>query len=113
MKFNIGLEVLGTNECPDGGIYYGVFWESALQHIELPSTLKRIEYCVFRDCKDLREIKLPDSIEYVGKGCFLESGLVRIQIPRTGVQADKSSFRKCPAESSLVFRYGRAFPKSE
>ena len=31
VKFNEGLEMLGTNEYPDdGGLYYGVFQESAV-----------------------------------------------------------------------------------
>ena len=45
---NEGLEVLGTNEYPDcDGKWYGVFEESALEAIDLPSTLRRIEYNAF------------------------------------------------------------------
>ena len=48
MKFNEGLEVLGTNEYDDdGSMYLGVFQDSSVEHVELPSTLKRIEYCAF------------------------------------------------------------------
>ena len=47
-KLNEGLEVLGVDEyATDGGQYYGVFSESALECIDLPSTLKRIEYSAF------------------------------------------------------------------
>ena len=45
---NEGLETLGTDEyTKDGGQYYGAFQESALERIDLPSMLKRIEYSAF------------------------------------------------------------------
>ena len=51
VKFNEGLEVLGTEEyADDGGMWCGVFEDSSLENIELPSTLKRIEYRTFRGC---------------------------------------------------------------
>ena len=41
---NEGLEALGTNEYPDDCImYHGVFEESAVEYVGLPSTLRRIE----------------------------------------------------------------------
>lgn len=65
---NEGLEVLGTNEYPDGdGMWYGVFACSSLESVELPSTLKRIEYNAFEDCKNLKSINLPEMVEYVGE----------------------------------------------
>lgn len=67
-KLNEGLEVLGTDEyTKDGKMYYGVFGSSALEDVFLPSTLKRIEYNVFKSCEDLQSITLPDSLEYIGK----------------------------------------------
>ena len=71
MKLNEGLEVLGTDEYGDDGkMYSGVFKESAIESVELPSTLKRIEYNTFYNCKNLKNIKLPERLEYVGKKCF-------------------------------------------
>ena len=57
VKFNEGLEVLGTDEqADDGEMWYGVFEESSVEHVKLPSTLKRIEYSAFEDCKNLKHI---------------------------------------------------------
>ena len=71
MKLSDGLEVLGSGECADAGQgFRGVFEESALERVELPSTLKRIEYNAFQHCKDLKSINLPRKLEYIGKRCF-------------------------------------------
>lgn len=79
VKFNEGLEVLGANEYRyDGSEWFGVFEESALERVELSTTLKRIEYNVFGNCKNLKNIKLPNSLEYIGKQCFWKSGLQAI-----------------------------------
>lgn len=54
---NEGLEVLGTDEyTKDSGRWYGVFEESSLNCIELPQTLKRIEYSTFEGCSNLKSI---------------------------------------------------------
>ena len=48
VKFGEGMEVLGTDELADnGGKRYGVFEESSVEHVELPTTLRRIEYSTF------------------------------------------------------------------
>ena len=68
---NEGLEVLGTNELiPDGKRYPGVFEESGLRDVKLPSTLRRIAYRTFARCSNLKAIELPNGLEYLGKECF-------------------------------------------
>ena len=48
---NEGLETLGTSEYTgEGKPWCGVFQESALESVKLPSTLRRIEYSAFQDC---------------------------------------------------------------
>ena len=48
VMLNEGLEVLGTDEyAPDGRPWCGVFQESGVESIEMPSTLRRIEYNAF------------------------------------------------------------------
>ena len=45
---NEGLEVLGVDEYTDDSeMWYGVFEDSSIEHVELPSTLKRMEYSAF------------------------------------------------------------------
>ena len=57
VRLNEGLETLGTNEYRENGtMCIGVFQESALESVSLPSTLKRIEYNAFKGCKSLKEV---------------------------------------------------------
>lgn len=71
MEFCEGLEVLGTDESTDEDKQsYGVFHGSSLENIKLPSTLKRIEHSAFNNCKNLKNINLPDKLVYIGKSCF-------------------------------------------
>ena len=75
-KLNEGLEALGTDEYQEEGkMWCGVFEESALEEVALPSTLRKIEYRAFENCKNLRRVLLPDGLERVGRACFLGSGL--------------------------------------
>ena len=63
--------MLGTDEYfGDDEPMRGVFEESALENIKLPSTLRRIEYSAFKNCKNLKSIDLSEKIEYIGKRCF-------------------------------------------
>ena len=52
-----------------------VFYNAVIESIILPSTLKRIEEQTFGSCKNLKNINIPDGVEYIGKKCFLDSGV--------------------------------------
>ena len=111
MVLNEGLETLGTDEyTPDGRMWYGVFQESALESVELPSTLKRIEYNAFQSCKLLKSIVLPDRLEYIGEYCLWKSGLQEVWIFNTRITADEDAFNYS-AEQHLVVRDDRVFRK--
>ena len=56
-----GIQVLGTDEYNnDNFTYEGVFQDSALTSVQLPSTLKKIKYNTFANCKNLKRIHLPE-----------------------------------------------------
>lgn len=68
VRFGEGLEIIGTDEYEKGDrLWYGTFENSVLEHIDLPSTLKRIEYNTFHSCKNLKSVALPDGLAYIGK----------------------------------------------
>lgn len=57
IELNEGLEVLGTENYR---CYHGVFQESGVQEIVLPSTLREIGGNTFRDCESLRTVYAAD-----------------------------------------------------
>ena len=114
VKLNEGLEVLGTNEYSKyGDMYCGVFQRSAVEEVALPSTLKKIEYSAFEECKNLKNIRLPDRLECIGKWCFHETRLLTIRVPKKGVEAVPNSFSDCPAESCFTFFSGKIYPRDK
>ena len=91
-SLNDGLEVLGTE---DNVRLTGVFSGSALERVELPSTLKRIQNYTFSDCKNLKHILLPNSLESIGAFCFAKSGLEEITFPSNVTRVGATAFMWC------------------
>lgn len=76
MQLNEGLVKLGEKGVVNGWKYEGeVFYETAIESIKLPSTLKRLEYQTFYHCDNLKSVEIPNGVECIGKECFLGSGL--------------------------------------
>ena len=53
----------------------GVFEESALEDIKLPSTLTRIRKGTFKNYKHLKGIVLPEKLDWLEDSCFCGAGL--------------------------------------
>ena len=99
--------MLGTDEyANDGTQFYGVLQESVVERIELPSTLKRIEYGAFKKCEHLKSIVLPDRLEYVGKECFLGSALEFIRLPPAMKTINDRVFYECKNLRKVEFSEG-------
>ena len=93
---NEGLETLGTDELTlDGNLYLSVFQGSGLRSVVFPSTLKRIEYCAFAGCKNLKTVCLPNRLESLGVGCFSETGLKSVKFPPSLRTISQDSFSWC------------------
>lgn len=76
-------------------MYHGVFEESTVEEVRLPATLRRLEYSVFRKCKNLKKIRLPEGLEYIGKRCFSESCLEEIIFPPSVRVVGIKAFQYC------------------
>lgn len=58
---NESLEVLGS-DCMKEQLLSGVFENSSLANAKLPLTLKKIEHNAFKNCNNLKNIKLPGGL---------------------------------------------------
>ena len=104
---NEGLEVLGTDEYPDkDDRYHGVFENSSLDTIKLPLTLKSIEYGAFCACQNLKEIRLPDVLEMIGKFCFSKSSLEKFTSPTSLKIVGACAFEDCEQLKSVQLNEG-------
>lgn len=107
MRFCAGLETLGTGEYALGGqLYCGVFEESAVQHVTLPSTLRKIEYNAFRCCENLYSIRLPRRVEIIGRCCFSRSEIKRLTFPSSVREVGAEAFMECKQLKSVRLNEG-------
>lgn len=96
VKFSEGLEALGTDDYLDNGVLRpGVFENSSLNNVRLPSTLKRIEYSAFQGCSYLSDIYLPENLELIGQRCFHGSGLESVRLPPALTVIGDNAFGGC------------------
>ena len=54
-----------------------------ISRISVPEGVTRIADNAFRFCTALRSVELPDSVEYIGKGAFLDTELERFRVPES------------------------------
>ena len=112
------------NGYPVVGIEYMAFaYQSNLEYVKLPDTIKTIEHSAFYDCSALKEVVFPDSVQTIGRslfsGCtalesvklpkklerietFMFSGcssLKRIEIPDSVTTIGRYAFSSCAMES--------------
>ena len=59
------------------------FWQSGLEEIRIPESVRTIEKSAFNECKSLKTISLPHSLQTIGESCFRESGLTELIIPNS------------------------------
>lgn len=85
MRLNEGLERLGN----------GAFESSAIQDIQFPSSLRKIESDTFFCCKNLRGVKIPSGVECIGKRCFKGSGIEEVTLPSTLHEIGNDAFKNC------------------
>ena len=81
----------------------GVFQESGLQEIVLPSTLRAIGDMTFMGCTKLRKVSLPAELRELGASCFEGSGIEEVTIPRRVTTVSNDAFSDCKALSKVAF----------
>ena len=84
----------------------GVFQDSALQSVRLPSTLRRIERNAFFKCAGLRGVVLPEGLETIGSNCFSFSGLERLVLPPGVREVGPGACYECERLRSVALNEG-------
>ena len=91
-----GLKIIGIDS----------FWNSGLEEIILPSSVKSIEPCAFYGCKQLKSVRLNEGLEKLGEkqvvdghnwvgAVFWGTAIETITLPRTLMKIDKDTFKDC------------------
>ena len=85
VRLNEGLEKLGKF----------AFSGTAIEAIELPSTLKRIEAETFSWCRNLKRVEIPNGVEHIEEKCFYGSAITEITLPNTLKEMGENAFNGC------------------
>lgn len=79
---------------------------TALEEMELPSTLTGIGYNAFQRCSSLKEVKVPESVTWIGRFAFSEcTSLEKINFPDSLVMLWYSAFSECTSLKSAILPY--------
>lgn len=80
VRLNEGLKVLGT-DVGNSGSERGVFEDSGVRSVELPSTLLEIKDRAFANCPGLTQINLPTRLEIIGRHALRGTGIEAFTVP--------------------------------
>lgn len=101
VSLNKSLRVLGSDQNSTQSV--GVFENSGLSKVVLPSGLEEIKGNAFKSCVSLETIELPSSVKYLGDGCFQESGIISITIPLKVQSVPPYAFYGCTSLRKVQF----------
>lgn len=76
---------------------------TAIESVEIPSSITKIGDWAFYQCISITEIKLPDSVKEIGKGAFWKcSGLSRLTLSSALTAIGDFAFMECTALESVT-----------
>lgn len=84
----------------------GCFYESALESIDLPPALKRVEENTFSQCKNLRSIVFPDTLEKIGLFAFCNTSVENVKFPVSLREIAQGAFAECKHLRAVEFGEG-------
>ena len=68
------------------------FWNSAVEQVRLPESVKVIRKYAFCGCRELKEIELPDSVTSIGANAFFGTALQRVCLPPNLQELQEGAF---------------------
>jgi len=103
--FALSAADLSEYECPKtvNTIYsYAFAGHDELTSFTINEGVKKLDICVFLDCKGLTELRLPSTVVSVASLCISNSGIKKIYIPKTTETFDKEAFYKMEEQLTIV-----------
>ena len=80
---------------------------SSLNSISIGNNVQRIEYLAFRNCRGLKNVIFPSSLEFIGDDAFQGcSGLQSIEIPNSVTKINSGAFEGCSNLKEIVLPNG-------
>lgn len=84
-------------------IKYATFYDTAIEYMDIPASVKAIDDYAFAYCYDLKEIVFRNGLESIGEYAFYSCGqLSKVEIPATVVTIEKYAFRTYGLEEIVV-----------
>lgn len=76
---------------------------TTLKNVDLPNSIRTIEYCAFYGCTSLEEITLPEGLTTIGHGAFTLAGLTEVTLPKSLKEVGVSAFASYPAIKTVTY----------
>lgn len=100
------IKTLREVKLPDNllGIYTAAFLGCTnLTNIKLPNSIIRINKNAFSKCIMLEDVNIPLKIRVIEEYAFSNSGIKRVEIPKSCKYIDRKAFYNCPNLREVIF----------
>lgn len=87
----------------DKTILYKCPYESTITNYTVPSTVKCIFTAAFAGCKSLNNVEIPSTVNEIGNGAFLGSGITSVSIPKSIKSISTQCFYGCDKLALVTF----------
>lgn len=103
-----GFRLLGNVVVEEGVtlLQAGAYQSSGIKSISLPSSLVRLNDSCFNNCKKLKKIHIPDSVEYIGGSCFYASTIEELNLPKSLTYLGNAAMQNSPLKVPLIVPKG-------
>ena len=76
-----------------------------LENVILPESLTYMDWQVFIGCKNLNNINIPSNLTFINQGCFIDTGIKEIIIPKNIQKFIGSEFRGCKSLKKVFLNF--------
>lgn len=105
-SYNLSKRELYT-ELSDGTICLNSYPDWNAEQVDIPATYEgktvaKIGDEAFMNCKNLKQVTIPDTIQEIGEKAFSNSGLTTVEIPASVKTIGEQAFSECDSLKSVI-----------